>query len=189
MNSCNVNNDPDFNFLEPRLWSRYFSPHRLRVVPIFPQSFHHIWLAPKEADICVLYTWQSDQQNSSGNQMKAFLRTTAQTRGPQGTVSTVVLEDEKRISPKSLCPTASWGVKIKSLLQLICEIFFSEMRAGSYDMPLQLQFDFRFSRALKEHLKLIYRTKLCYYTNAKSHYPRVKSDLRYSELPKMSPSS
>ena len=79
--------------------------------------------------------------------------------------------------------------KMKSLLTLIVEHFFSEMRAGSYDMPLQLQFDFRFSRALKEHLKQMCRTKLCYYTNAKSHYPRVKSDLRYSELPKMPPPS
>ena len=35
----------------------------------------------------------------------------------------------------------------------------------------------------------MFRTKFCYYTNAKSHYPRVKSDLRYSELPKMSPPS
>ena len=31
------------------------------------------------------------------NQMKAFLGKTAQTQGPQCTVSTVVLEDEKRI--------------------------------------------------------------------------------------------
>ena len=30
--------------------------------------------------------------------------------------------------------------------------FFSEMKAGAYDMPMQLQFDFRFSRAMKEHL-------------------------------------
>ena len=45
------------------------------------------------------------------------------------------------------------------------------------------------SRTLKEHLKPMFRTKFCYYTNAKSHYPRVKSDLRYSELPKMSPPS
>ncbi|CAH3188834.1 unnamed protein product [Porites lobata] len=35
----------------------------------------------------------------------------------------------------------------------------------------------------------MFRTKFCYCTNAKSHYPRVKSDLRYSELPKMSPPS
>ena len=58
-------------------------------------------------------------------------------------------------------------------------------------MPLQLHFDFRFRRALKELLKQMCRTKICYYTNAKSHYPRVESDLRYSELhvPKMSPLS
>ena len=35
----------------------------------------------------------------------------------------------------------------------------------------------------------MFRTKFCYYTNAKSHYPWVKSDLRYSELSKMSPPS
>ena len=63
------------------------------------------------------------------------------------------------------------------------------MKAGAYDMPLQLQFDFRFSRALKEHLKQLCGTKICYFTNAKSNYPREKSDLRYSELPKMSPPS
>ena len=45
------------------------------------------------------------------------------------------------------------------------------------------------SRAPKEHLKQTLRTKFCYYKNFKSHYPRVKSDLRYSELPKMSPPS
>ena len=35
----------------------------------------------------------------------------------------------------------------------------------------------------------MFTTNFCYYTNAKSHYPRVKSDLRYAELPKMSPPS
>ena len=35
----------------------------------------------------------------------------------------------------------------------------------------------------------MFRTKFCYHTNVKSHYPRVKSDLRYSELSKMSPPS
>ena len=132
------------------------------------------------------------------NQVKAFLVTTAQTQGPQGTVSTVVLEDEKRIlqalkETKDLlsqhAPQILEVIKMKSLLTLICENFFSEMRAGSYDIPLQLQFDLRFSRALEEHLKQMCRTKFCYYTNAKSHYPRVKTDLRYSELPKVSPPS
>ena len=38
-------------------------------------------------------------------------------------------------------------------------------------------------------MKQLCKTQFCYYTNAKSHYPRVKSDLRYSELPKISPPS
>ena len=74
---------------------------------------------------------------------------------------------------------------------MICENFLSETRAGSNDMPLQLQFDFRFRRARKEHLKQMCRAKFCNYTNVKSHYPRVESDLRYSEphVAKMSPLS
>ena len=105
------------------------------------------------------------------NQGKAFLGTTAQTEGPQGTVSTVVLEDEKRILQalkeiKDLlsqhAPQLLEVFKIKSPLTLICENVFSEMRAGSYDMPLQLQFDFRCNRALKEHLKQMCKTQFCY---------------------------
>ena len=103
-------------------------------------------------------------------QVKAFLGTTAHTQGPQGTVSSVVLEDGKRIlqSLKEIknllsqhAPQLLEVFKMKSLLALIVQNFFSEMRAGSYDMPLQLQFDFRFSRALKEHLKQMCRTKFC----------------------------
>ena len=124
--------------------------------------------------------------------------TVAQTQGPQGTVSTVVLEDDKKIlvALKELrdpfsryAPQLLNVFKIKSLLTLVAENFFSKMRAGSYDMPLQLQFDFRFSRALKEHLKQMCRTKFCYSTSAKSHYPRVQSVLKYSDLPKMFPPS
>ena len=108
--------------------------------------------------------------------------TVAQTQGPQGTASTVVLEDKKKIlvalkelrDPLSRYAPQFLNVfKIKSLLTLVAENFFSEMRAGSHDMPLQLQFDFRFSRALKEHLKQMCRTKFCYSMSAKSHYPRV----------------
>ena len=167
---------------------------------------HHIWIATKKR-ILVSFTLDraitriQEVHNfdcQCVNQVKAFLVTTAQTQGPQGTVSTVVLEDEKRIlqalkETKDLlsqhAPQILEVIKMKSLLTLICENFFSEMRAGSYDIPLQLQFDFRFSRALEEHLKQMCRTKFCYYTNAKSHYPRVKTDLRYSELPKVSPPS
>ena len=80
--------------------------------------------------------------------------TLAQTQGPQGTVSTVVLEDEKILAAlKELrdllsryAPQLLNVFKIKNPLTLVAENFFSEMRAGSYNMPYQLQFDFRFSR-------------------------------------------
>ena len=103
------------------------------------------------------------------NQVKAFLGTTAQTQGPQDTVSTVVLEDVKRMlqALKEIKELLSQHVpqllqefEVKSLLTLIWENFFSEMRSRSYDIPLQLQFNFRFNSALKEHLKQTGRTKI-----------------------------
>ena len=132
------------------------------------------------------------------DQVKAFLGTEAQTQGPQGTVSSVVVEDERRILLalgeirdlfRKYAPQLLDVFKLKSLLTLVVENFFSEMRAGASDMPMQLQFDFRFSRAMKEHLKQMCTTRFSYYTSATSHYPRVKSDLKYSALPKMSPPS
>ena len=72
------------------------------------------------------------------NQVKALLGTKAQTQGSQDTVSTVVLEDEKRILQalkeiKDLlsqqAPQLLEVSKMKRLLTLICENFFSEMRA------------------------------------------------------------
>ena len=79
--------------------------------------------------------------------------TVAQTQRPQGTVSTVVLEDEKILVALKLIkelrdPLSRYApqllnvFKIKSLPTLVAENFFSEMRAGSYDLTLQLQFDF-----------------------------------------------
>ena len=77
--------------------------------------------------------------------------------------------------------------KLKSLLTLVVENFFSEIRTGAYDMPMQLQFDFRFSRTMKEHLKQMCTTTFSYHTSANNHYPKVKSELRYLALPRMSP--
>ncbi len=124
-------------------------------------------------------------------QVKAFLETTAQTKGPQGTISSVVAEDERKIllalkeirGPfQKFAPQLLKIFKLKCLLTLVAENFFFEMRAGAYDMPMRLQFDYRFSRAVKEHLK-----QMSYYTSSELHYSRVKSDLKYSALPKTSP--
>ena len=79
--------------------------------------------------------------------------------------------------------------KLKSLLTLVVENVFPEMRAGASDMPMQLQFDFCFSRVIKEHLKQMCTTRFSYYESATSYYPRVKSHLKYSAPPKISPPS
>ena len=77
-------------------------------------------------------------------------------------MSSVVMEDERRIL-KSLRdikdlldrfnPSLTTKFSIKSLPTLVVENTFSEMRSGAFDMPLQLEFDYRFSRAIKERLK------------------------------------
>ena len=50
------------------------------------------------------------------NQVKAFLGTTAQTQGPQGTVSTVVLEDEKRMLQALTDIKESFDADLRELL-------------------------------------------------------------------------
>lgn len=77
---------------------------------------------------------------SAPKQLKAFLGTTTHTKGPQGAVSSVVSHGEKRIfqSLKEISqhfPQFLEVFKINSLLALIVEYFFSEMRVRSYDMP------------------------------------------------------
>lgn len=166
----------------------------------------HIWLAPEEAN-ATSFTIDTaiariqevyDFDCQCIDQVKAFLGTEAQTQGPQGTVSSVAVEYKRRIllalgeirDPfRKYAPQLLDVFKLKSLLTLVVENVFSGMRAGASDMPMQLQFDFRFRRAMKEHLKQMCTTRFLYYTNATSHYPRVKSDSKYSALPKMSPPS
>ena len=121
---------------------------------------------------------------------------TAVTQGPQGTVSSVVMEDERRIL-KSLQdikdlldrfnPRLTAKFSIKSLLTLVVENTFSEMRSGPTDMPLQLEFDYRFSRAIKERLKRQCVTPFAYFTAPKSYYPQVFTTTHYTDLPKLCP--
>jgi hypothetical protein len=125
-----------------------------------------------------------------------LIGTTAVTQGPQGTVSSVVMEDERRIL-KSLRninallnrfnPSLIAKFSIKSLLTLVVENTFSEMRSGATDMPLQLEFDYRFSRAIKERLKRQCSTPFAYFTAPKSYYPQVFTSTNYKDLPKLHP--
>ena len=54
---------------------------------------------------------------------------------------------------------------------------------------MQLQFDFRFSQKMKEHLKQTCTSKFSYHTSANNHYLKVKSELPYSALPRMAPAA
>jgi len=53
---------------------------------------------------------------------------------------------------------------------LVVENTFSEMRSGATDMPIQLEFDYRFSRAIKERLKRQCFTLFAYFTVLKSRF-------------------
>ena len=54
-------------------------------------------------------------------------------------------------------------------------------------MPLQLEFDYRFSRATKERLKRQCFTPFAYFTAPKSYYPQVFTTTYYNGLPKLCP--
>ena len=107
----------------------------------------------------------------------------------------VDMEDDRRIlkslrNIKDLLdrfnPSLTTKFSIKSLLTLIVENTFSEMRSGATHMPLQLEFDYRFSRAIKERLKRQF-TPFPYFTAPKSYYPKVFSTTHYKDLPKLCP--
>ena len=121
----------------------------------------------------------------------SLIGTTAVTQGPQRTVSSVVMEDERRKDPeiKDLLgrfnPSLTTIFSIKSLLALVVENTFSEMRSGAADMPLQLESDYRFSRVIKERLRRQCFTSFAYFTAPKSNYPQVFATTYYNDLPKL----
>ena len=121
---------------------------------------------------------------------------TKTTQGPQGTVSSVVLEDEKRLIDslkhinnflQRFDPQVRTSFRMKSLLTLVVENTFAEMRSGYTDMPMQLEFDYRFSRCLKERLKRQCLTPYAYFTSPSSFYPHFETSVQYSDLPRLHP--
>ena len=54
-------------------------------------------------------------------------------------------------------------------------------------MPLQLEFNYRFSRAIKERLKRQCFTPFAYFTAPKSYYPQVSTTTHCKDLPKLLP--
>ena len=128
--------------------------------------------------------------------LKALTGTSATTQGPQGTVSSVVIDDEKRLlnslkQIKQLLdrfePSLKTKFSIKSILTLVVENTFSEMRAGASNMPLQFEFDYRFCRSMKERLKRQCSTPYSCYTSKESYYPQLSISVKYSDLPRLHP--
>eukprot|EP00794_Sanderia_malayensis_P005937 gene5937-6626_t len=76
---------------------------------------------------------------------------------------------------------------MKCNLTLVVENTFSEMRSGATDMPMQLEFDYRLSRAIKERLKRQCATPFEYFTAPKSFYPHTFTSTNYKDLPKLRP--
>eukprot|EP00794_Sanderia_malayensis_P008148 gene8148-9020_t len=76
---------------------------------------------------------------------------------------------------------------MKCILTLVVENTFSEMRSGATDMPMQLEFDYRLSRAIKERLKRQCATPFAYFTAPKSFYPHTFTSTNYKDLPKLRP--
>jgi len=109
------------------------------------------------------------------------------TQGPQGTiVSFVILKSLHDIKDllNHFNPSVTTKFSIKSLLTLVVENTFSEMRSGATDMPLQLEFDYRFSMAIKKQLKKECFTPFCL---LHSSLVQVCTTTYYNDLPKLCP--
>ena len=57
------------------------------------------------------------------------------------------------------------------------------MRSGAKDMPLQLDLDQRFPRAVRERLKRQCSCSFIYFTPAESYNPQVTSVIEFRNLP------
>ena len=83
----------------------------------------------------------------------------ASTQGPHRTVSTVVVKDDERIlyrlrnlrkAFEDLCSRLLEAFGIRSILSVCVENVFSETLSGDTNMTLQLEFDGRLPRAVRE---------------------------------------
>lgn len=115
------------------------------------------------------------------------------TQGPQGTVSTVVIKDEERIimglknlhqAFADICPSLIEKFDVRSILTLCVENVFSEIRSGGLDMPLQLDFDRKFPKAVRERLKRQCQYSFNYFTHVDTYYPKITSFVSFKSLPK-----
>ena len=85
---------------------------------------------------------------------------------------------------KRVFPDYLDSLELSSLTTLVVENLFAEMREGN-DMPLAIQFAYRLSSTVREHLKRNTKCSFNYYTSSSSYYSTHKGFLPFSKLPTM----
>ena len=123
---------------------------------------------------------------------------TAETRGPDGTLSLSTLNSVEKIllglnrlkeDVIHLNPEYLKDIEVRSLLTLFAENFFSSMRGGNTITPTELDFCRRFPRCTNELLKRVTKNLFNYFTIPKASYyvqPSMKDVLiQFSELAKL----
>ena len=76
-------------------------------------------------------------------------------------------------------------VDLHSLLTLLVENLFAEMRGGSTDTPQVLDFARRFSSSSRELMKRLSKCNFNYFTSTKSYYSRPHCAISFKDLPQM----
>eukprot|EP00794_Sanderia_malayensis_P015627 gene15627-17205_t len=83
-----------------------------------------------------------------------------------------------------ICPSLIEKFDARSILTLCVENVFSEIRSGGLDMPLQLDFDRKFPKAVRERLKRQCQCSFNYFTHVDTYYPKITSLVPFKSLPK-----
>ena len=133
-----------------------------------------------------------DEQAARVRQIKG---STAQTQGPDGTLSStslnsvnMILLGLNRLKEKvnQLNPAYVSHLNVRSLLTLFVDNFFSSMRAGNTATPTMLDFSLHFPRCTTELLKKVTDIPFNYFTNPGATYylqPSMKDvTVKFSEL-------
>ena len=114
--------------------------------------------------------------------------------GPQGTMSSQTMSDVDRLiyGLESLQTILSEvneeytaNVNLHSLLTILVENLFAEMRGGATETPQVLDFARRFSSATREMMKRLTSCSFNYYTSRNSYYSRPRCVTDFGTLPPM----
>ena len=115
-------------------------------------------------------------------------------QGPDGVNSSQTVRDIKLIiqtlerlisSIQEITPSLLGHIDLKSLTTLVVENLFSEMREGN-EMPLVLQFSYRFTSGVREYIKRITQTSFTYFTSESSCYSKHLAFLPFNQFTFMS---